>query len=114
MFATVRNEADRERLGKIAGVTALIMDYADAASIAAAADAVLEATGGRLGALYNNGAYGQPGALEDIPTDVLRHVFEVNVLGWHDLTRPTDPGDAQAGAGRIRHVLVDPRFLSMP
>ena len=51
------------------------------------ADAVLEATNGQLGALYNNGAYGQPGALEDLSTEVLRHVFEVNVLGWHDLTR---------------------------
>lgn len=114
VFATVRNAADRERLGAIAGVTPLIMDYADPASIAATADAVLEAAGGRLGALYNNGAYGQPGALEDISTEVLRHVFEVNVLGWHDLTRRLIPAMRKAGAGRIVMCSSILGFLSMP
>lgn len=114
VFATVRNEADRERLAAIPGVTALIMDYAEPASIAAAADTVLAATGGRLGALYNNGAYGQPGALEDIPTEVLRHVFEVNVLGWHDLTRRLIPAMRKAGAGRIVMCSSILGFISMP
>lgn len=114
VFATVRREEDRQRLALLPGVTPLLMDYADPASIAATAEAVLEATGGRLGALYNNGAYGQPGALEDISTEVLRQVFEVNVLGWHDLTRRLIPAMRRAGAGRIVMCSSILGFLSMP
>lgn len=56
---------------------------------------------GRLDALFNNGAYGQPGAVEDITRDVLRAQFEANVFGWHDLTRRVIPAMRAQGAGRI-------------
>ena len=49
------------------------------------------ATDGELTALFNNGAYGQPGAVEDLTPDVLRAQFEANVFGWHDLTRRVIP-----------------------
>ncbi len=101
VFATVRTEADAARVGALPGVTALRLDYADRASIAAAADALLAATGGRIDALFNNGAYGQPGAVEDLPTDVLRAQFEANLFGWHDLTCRMIPAMRARGAGRI-------------
>ena len=50
-------------------------------------DRVLEQTENRLFALINNGAYGQPGAVEDLETDVLRRQFETNLFGTHELTR---------------------------
>jgi NAD(P)-dependent dehydrogenase (short-subunit alcohol dehydrogenase family) len=100
VFATARQPDDLARLAA-AGVTALPLDYADPASIAACADRVLDATGGRLYGLFNNGAYGQIGAVEDLPTDALRAQFEANLFGWHDLTRRFIPGMRQARAGLI-------------
>ena len=100
VFATVRREQDRVPL-EAEGIETFLMDYTDAASIHALADAVLARTGGRLDALYNNGAYGQPGAVEDLPTDVLRLQFETNVFGWHELTRRVIPVMRAAGRGRI-------------
>ena len=70
-------------------------------SIEAAAKHVLDATGGTLTALFNNGAYGQPGAVEDLTPDVLRAQFEANVFGWHDLTRRVIPSMRAQGEGRI-------------
>lgn len=83
------------------GVEGLYLYYTEAASIAAAAEHVLSATDGRLTALFNNGGYGQPGALEDIRPDVLRAQFEANVFGWHDLTARVIPAMRARGEGRI-------------
>ena len=63
--------------------------------------AVLAATDGRLDALFNNGGYAQPGAIEDLDTDLLRAQFEANVFGWHDLTRRIIPVMRRQGHGRI-------------
>ena len=90
VFATARRPEDIAAL-QAERVNSLYLDYAEPDSIAAAADAVLAATGGTLDALFNNGAYAQPGALEDISTDVLRAQFEANFFGWHDLTRRIIP-----------------------
>jgi NAD(P)-dependent dehydrogenase (short-subunit alcohol dehydrogenase family) len=100
VFATARKPADIEAL-KATGVTALYLDYAESESIAAASEAVFDATGGTLDALFNNGAYGQPGALEDVTTDVLRAQFEANFFGWHELTRRVIPVMRRQGHGRI-------------
>jgi NAD(P)-dependent dehydrogenase (short-subunit alcohol dehydrogenase family) len=100
VFATVRREEDRASL-EADGIETFIMDYTDTASIHAFADAVLERTGGTLDALYNNGAYGQPGAVEDLTTDVLRLQFETNVFGWHELTLRFLPVMRAQGRGRI-------------
>lgn len=101
VFATARRAEDIAALAAIGGVTALRLDYRDAASIAACAEAVLSATGGRIDALFNNGAYGQLGAVEDLRPEVLRAQFEANVFGWHDLTRRLIPAMRAAGRGRI-------------
>lgn len=100
VFATARKPEDLASL-EADGLSALFLDYADEASIAAAADAVFVATGERLDALFNNGAYAQPGALEDVSTDVLRAQFEANFFGWHELTRRVVPVMRRQGHGRI-------------
>lgn len=100
VFATVRREEDRVSL-EAEGIETFLMDYTDTASIHALVDAVLERSGGRLDALYNNGAYGQPGAVEDLTTDVLRLQFETNFFGWHELTRRVIPVMRAQGKGRI-------------
>lgn len=113
VYATVRTDADAARVGALPGVTPLRLDYRDGASIAAAADRLLAATGGRIDALFNNGAYGQPGAVEDLPTDALREQFETNVFGWHDLTCRLVPAMRARGSGRIVQCSSILGFLSL-
>ena len=100
VFATARNESDLKTLTK-AGCEALYLDYRDPSSIEACAREVLERTNNKLYAVFNNGAYGQAGAVEDIPVDVLRDQFEVNVFGWHDLTNRLIPSMRKNNEGRI-------------
>jgi NAD(P)-dependent dehydrogenase (short-subunit alcohol dehydrogenase family) len=100
VLATARKPADLARLAAM-GLDALPLELADPASIAACADRALELTGGRLGALFSNAAYGQVGAVEDLSPKVLRDQFEVNVFGLHDLTCRVIPAMRKAGAGRI-------------
>ncbi|MCU0789479.1 MAG: SDR family oxidoreductase [Nitratireductor sp.] len=102
VFATARKPADIDALRSI-GLDALHLDYADEGSIHAAFDDVMARTGGRLDALFNNGAYGQPGAVEDLVTDVLRAQFEANFFGWHTLTRLAMGPMRRQGSGRIVH-----------
>lgn len=100
VFATVRQAADVERL-TAAGLESLQLDLANPASIRAAVDDILERTGGTLDALFNNGAYGQPGAVEDLSREVLREQFETNLFGWHELTNLVIPVMRRQGHGRI-------------
>lgn len=100
VFATARRQEDVERL-TAEGLESLRLDLDEPASIAAALDAVLERSGGRLDALFNNGAYGQPGAVEDLSRDVLRAQLETNLLGWLDLTNRVIPVMRRQGHGRI-------------
>ncbi|HLP69554.1 MAG TPA: SDR family oxidoreductase [Rhizobium sp.] len=100
VFATVRKPADLIPLEKV-GIEALLMDYTDGPSIAAMVQEVERRTGGRIDALFNNGAYGQPGAVEDLPTEALRRQFETNVFGWHELTRRIVPLMRRQEHGRI-------------
>ncbi|MER2605026.1 MAG: SDR family NAD(P)-dependent oxidoreductase [Siculibacillus sp.] len=101
VFATARRAEDLAALEAIEGVVAIFLDYTDRASIEACAERVLAETEGRLFALFNNGAYGQLGAVEDLPTEVLRAQFEANFFGWHDLTRRVIPAMRAQGRGRI-------------
>lgn len=100
VFATARKAEDIAAL-EADGIEAFYLDYAEPASIEALVEAVLARTGGRLDALYNNGAHAQPGAVEDLPVAALRDQFEVNLFGWHDLTRRIVPVMRRQGHGRI-------------
>lgn len=100
VFAACRNPADCARL-RAAGLESPLIDYEDASSVVTGLTEVLEATGGRLDALFNNGAYAIPGPLQDIPRDAMRAIFEANLIGWHDLTRRVIPVMQGQGAGRI-------------
>ncbi|RTR02881.1 SDR family oxidoreductase [Halomonas nitroreducens] len=100
VFATARREADVARLGE-EGLEALPLDLADSDSIEATVEAVRERTAGRLTALFNNGAYGQPGAVEDLSRAVLRAQLETNLLGTHELTTRVLPMMRAQDHGRI-------------
>lgn len=100
VFATARKPEDVTKLQQ-EGFEACQLDLDDSESITSALDWVLEQTGGTLYALFNNGAYGQPGAVEDLTRDVLRQQLETNLLGWHELTCKILPIMRKQGYGRI-------------
>ena len=101
VLATARKPEDLARLEAELGVEPLPLELADQASIIACAREALERTGGQLDALFNNAAYGQPGAVEDLPPYVLARQLEVNVVGTHALTRAVIPAMRVSGGGRI-------------
>jgi len=100
VFATCRKERDCARL-RDEGLESFRLDYDDEDSIQAALDEALTRTGGTLDALFNNGAFGCPGAVEDLPRGALREIFETNLFGYHDLTRRVIPVMRAQGHGRI-------------
>lgn len=100
VFATCRAEEDCERL-RSEGLESFKLDYDDENSIETAVAEAIDRTGGTLDALFNNGAFGCPGAVEDLPRAALRAIFETNLFGYHDLTRRVIPFMRAQGHGRI-------------
>ncbi|WP_172298231.1 SDR family NAD(P)-dependent oxidoreductase [Pseudoruegeria sp. HB172150] len=100
VFASCRKPDDCERLTS-EGFESPHLDYEDEATIASAVAEVLAATGGTLDAVYNNGAYGIPSLVEDLPTEALRAILQANLIGYHDLTRRLIPVMRAQGHGRI-------------
>ena len=100
VIATARKSEDVSRLAQ-EGLTAIQLDLADSQSIKQAVNHVIELTGGHCDALFNNGAFGQPGAVEDLTRDVLRFQFETNLFGTHELTNLLIPLMRRQGHGRI-------------
>ncbi|MEM6577609.1 MAG: SDR family NAD(P)-dependent oxidoreductase [Pseudomonadota bacterium] len=113
VFASCRKAEDCERMRR-QGFASPRIDYADPDSIASGLDEVLTDTGGQLDALFNNGAYAAPGAVEDMPTDALREIFEANFFGWHDLTRRVLPVMRAQGRGRIVQNSSVLGFVTLP
>ena len=100
VFATARREESVFALNA-EGLESLRLDLDDSASIERAVDEVLRRTGGRIYALFNNGAFGLPGAIEDLSRDAIRTQFETNVFGWLELTNRLLPVMRAQGYGRI-------------
>ena len=113
VFATCRKGEDCERL-KGEGLESFPLDYTDEGSISSALDEVLDHSGGTLDALFNNGAFMLPGAVEDLPRDALRSIFETNLFGYHDLTRRVVPVMRAQGRGRIVNCSSILGFVTMP
>lgn len=83
------------------GLTCLYLDYSDSQSITNAVADIIRLTDGKLYGLFNNGAYGQAGALEDLPREALKEQFEANFFGWHQLVTELLPVMRKQGEGRI-------------
>jgi len=100
VIASARKEADVARLTQ-EGFETVLLDLADSDSIINAVKQVTEMTGGKLDGLFNNGAFGQAGAVEDLSREVLRAQFETNLFGTHELTNLIIPLMRAQGGGRI-------------
>lgn len=113
VFATARKSADVKTL-VADGMESVMLDLDDSESIKSAVSVVLEKTGGKLYALINNGAFGQPGAVEDVSRDALRKQFETNVFGTQELTNLVLPIMRKQGHGRIVQISSLLGFVAMP
>jgi NAD(P)-dependent dehydrogenase (short-subunit alcohol dehydrogenase family) len=100
VIVSARKAQDVQRLSA-QGFEALQLDLADSASIGKAVAQLIELTDGRIEALFNNGAYGQPGAVEDLSREALRQQFETNVFGTQELTNLILPLMRKQGRGKV-------------
>ena len=100
VIASCRKADDVSELKKL-GLSCVQLDVTDEASIRAAIEETLTLTNGNLDLLFNNAAYGQGGAIEDLPTGALRAQFETNLFGLHELTRSVIPIMIKQGYGKI-------------
>ncbi len=100
VLAACRKPADCDRLMK-EGIECVVLDLSSEDSIAAAVAEVLHRTNGRIDAVFNNGAFAIPGAVEDLPRAALREIFETNLFGQIDLTNRIIPHMRAQGHGRI-------------
>ena len=100
VICSARQQSDVSML-KEQGFEALQLDLAQSSSIQQAVEQLIELTDGKIDGLFNNGAFGQPGAVEDLSRDVLRNQFETNFFGTHELTTLIIPLMRQQGHGRI-------------
>jgi NAD(P)-dependent dehydrogenase (short-subunit alcohol dehydrogenase family) len=100
VFATARKAEDVARLAA-EGLESFRLDLDDSASIRAAVAETLRRSEGKLDALFNNGGFGQVGAVEDLTRDALREQFETNLFGWVELTNLLIPAMRRQGHGRI-------------
>jgi len=100
VFATARRQESVDLLLS-EGLESFRLDLTNSNSIHFAFEEVLRRTNGELYALFNNGAYGLPAAVEDLSRDALREQFETNVFGWQELTNLAIPVMRRQGYGRI-------------
>lgn len=100
VFASARQNEDVQRL-KNEGLDAYLLDVTQPETIRQTLESIMKLTDGKLYAVFNNAGFGQPGAVEDIATDVLREQFETNLFGLHEVTRQVIPIMRAQGYGRI-------------
>ena len=114
VIASCRRPEDVQRLQEQEGLDCIQLDLDDSDSIALAFGQTLERTGGSLDALFNNGAFGLAGAVEDLSRDALRAQFETNVFGWQELTNLVLPVMRRQGHGRIIQNSSVLGFVALP
>lgn len=113
VIASCRKLPDVSRL-QAEGLTCIQLDLADSDSVQRAAEEALRLCDGRLYGLFNNGGYGQPGAVEDLGRETLREQFETNLFGWAELTNALLPAMIKQGEGRIIQHSSVLGFASLP
>jgi len=113
VIATARRAESVAQL-KAEGFESLQLDLAQSESIQQAFEQVMQLTDNKLYALFNNGAFGLPGAVEDLTRDNLKFQFETNVFGWLELTNLVIPVMRQQGSGRIIQNSSVLGFVAMP
>ena len=100
VYVTARKDEDIKRLIS-EGFKCLQLDYADSDSVQDLANELMLLVGTNLYAVFHNGAYGQPGAVEDLTRGTLEKQFAANVFGWMELNNRLLVMMRQNNRGRV-------------
>lgn len=88
------DDQEASDLGAVDGITALTLDITDPTDVAKVNDLEIDV-------LLNNAGRGQLGPVADVPMDLVRQVFEVNVFGTMQITQAVLQGMKERRAGRV-------------
>jgi NAD(P)-dependent dehydrogenase (short-subunit alcohol dehydrogenase family) len=108
VYASVRNPGTAPELQQTIAaerlpITPVAIDVDDASSVTRGVGEVL-ARAGRIDALVNNAGVGGGGAIEDVPVDWAKSLFETNYFGAIRMTQAVLPGMRERRAGTIVSV----------
>jgi NAD(P)-dependent dehydrogenase (short-subunit alcohol dehydrogenase family) len=112
VIASCRKPADCAMMRDHHKIHSICIDYEDETSIIKGFADALEFTNGHLDVLFNNGAYGIPALVEDLPTDALRAIFEANFL-WLAYIVTACLSRRCANKNRVALFRIH-RFLALP
>lgn len=107
VLGTGRDPQSQPAERRLAGVEYHALDLGSADSVEALADLL---TG--VDVLVNNAGESQSGPFEELSADVLRRLFQVNVLGPVRLSQLAVPGMRKRGYGRV--IMVGSMLASFP
>jgi len=112
VYATARRPDSLADLAD-AGCRTLALDVLDEGSMRAAV-AEVESEEGAVGVLVNNAGYGQSGAVEAVPLDLVRRNLETNVFGYLRMAQLVLPGMRRQRWGRIINLSSVAGRVTMP
>ncbi|AJW41558.1 oxidoreductase [Rhodococcus sp. 15-725-2-2b] len=107
VIGTSRNPASMTDAQRATGVEYRALDLTDADSIR-----TFVADLGDVDVLVNNAGESQSGPFEELPTDAIERLFQLNVFGAVTLSQGVIPGMRDRGYGRI--VMVGSMLASFP
>ena len=113
VLATCRKISDCNRL-KNEGLESFVLDYSKDETIDTAVEYLKKNNFSKLDALFNNGAYALPGAVEDLTRCALREIFEVNFFGHVDLMNKLLPLLKKSADGRVINCSSVLGFAALP
>jgi len=99
VYASARDDKDVNTLRNL-GFETFKIDVRNKEDISTALSTILQ-NDKKLDAVFNNAGYGQPGAVEDLSTEVLKEQFETNLFGLHEVTIQVMKIFRKQGYGKI-------------
>ncbi|WP_147195893.1 SDR family oxidoreductase [Pantoea sp. MBD-2R] len=113
IFAACRKPDDVQRMAQL-GFTGIELDLNDSESVERAAARIVELSGNRIYALFNNGGYGVYGPLSAISRQQMEQQFATNLFGTHQLTMLLLPALRASGEARIVNTSSVMGLVSTP
>lgn len=102
VYAAARRLEPMEELKK-SGINTLSLDVTDEKSVESVIEHIIS-TSGRIDVLINNAGYAVYGAVEDIPIDIAKKQFDVNLFGLSFLVQQVLPYMRAAEQGTIINI----------
>ena len=100
VVATARN---RNTLDDVSASLRIALDVTDHASVENAIKQIIQ-NFGKIDILVNNAGYSVRGALEEVPLDEMKQIFDVNVFGIVQMLQAVLPHMRRAKSGKIINI----------